>query len=192
MQIIVLGPPGVGKGTQSKLIAKQLNLKHLSTGEILRKAIEEKTELGLKAKEIMDSGHLVSDEIMIGIIREYLSQPEMRKGFILDGFPRTLKQAEALDSILSELNYNQPIVLNITAHEDELLKRLAGRGRHDDSIDVIKNRLKVYREQTAPVKEFYSKKTKVIDIHGIGSIEEINSKIIKLLSAQKSFLSKGE
>ncbi|MGH2574297.1 MAG: adenylate kinase, partial [Ignavibacteria bacterium] len=174
-----------GKGTQSKLIAEKLGLKHLSTGEILRKAVKDKTELGLKAKEIIVSGKLVSDEIMIGIIRDSLSKPDMKNGFILDGFPRTLQQAVALDKILKELNFNRVAIINITADEDELVKRLLGRGRTDDSPDTIKKRLRVYWEQTAPVKEHYSKKVKIMDVYGIGGIEEINQKILKVLAGKE-------
>jgi adenylate kinase len=183
MQIIILGPPGAGKGTQSLLIAQKLGLIHLSTGEILRKAVEDKTGLGLKAKEIMDKGHLVSDEIMIGIIREAISKDEVKKvGFILDGFPRTLKQAIALDEILSEFGYNDLKIINLVAHEEELLKRLKGRGRSDDTIETIMHRRKVHKEQTEPVIEHYRRKFEVFDIHGVGSINEINNSILGVLT----------
>jgi len=183
MQIIVLGPPGAGKGTQSLLIAQKLGLIHLSTGEILRKAVEDKTGLGLKAKEIMDKGHLVSDEIMIGIIRDAISKDEVKKiGFILDGFPRTLKQAIALDEILMEFGYNDLKVINLVADEEELLKRLKGRGRSDDTIETILHRRKVHREQTEPVIDHYRQKFEVFNINGVGSINEINKSILGVLT----------
>jgi adenylate kinase len=183
MQVIILGPPGVGKGTQSILLAEKLGLKHLSTGEILRNAVGRGTSLGLKAKKVMEKGKLVSDEIMVGIIKEELSKEEMRKkGFILDGFPRTLKQAKELEKILEELGYNDVRILNITVDEDEIIKRLIGRGRKDDAIEVIKHRLDVYNEQTAPVKEYFSSKYQIYDIYGVGSINEININIYEVLT----------
>lgn len=181
MHLIILGPPGAGKGTQSVLIAKKLGLKHLSTGEILRQAAIDGTELGLKAKEVMDAGYLVSDEIMVGIIKEALSTDEAKKGFILDGFPRTLKQAKELDKIMEELGFCDLKVINITLDDEELIRRMLGRGRVDDSRETIENRLKVYREQTAPVREHYLENSAVFDIYGIGSISEINNKVLEVL-----------
>jgi adenylate kinase len=181
MQVIILGPPGAGKGTQSLLIAQKLDLIHLSTGEILRKAVERGTELGLRAKEIMQRGGLVPDDIMIGLVRDTLSLPEMKKGFILDGFPRTLNQATALDGILTDLNFNNVKVVNLVADENELIKRLMQRGRKDDSIETVKHRLEVYHQQTLPIREYYLKRCKVYDIEGVGDIEAINSNIINVL-----------
>ncbi|HAX50041.1 MAG TPA: adenylate kinase [Ignavibacteria bacterium] len=181
MYLIILGPPGAGKGTQSILIAEKMGLKHLSTGEILRKAVTDGTPLGLKAKEVMDSGNLVSDEIMVGIIKDAISDDNARKGFILDGFPRTIEQARELDKIMDSLGYNSAKVINITLDDEELVRRMLGRGRKDDTEETIKNRLKVYKDQTAPVKEHYSSKSAVFDIYGIGSISEINDKILEVL-----------
>ncbi len=147
MYLIILGPPGAGKGTQSVLIAQKLGLKHLSTGEILRKAVNDGTELGLKAKEIMEAGNLVSDDIMIGIIKAALSQPDARNGFILDGFPRTLEQAKELDKMLKELGYSDLKILNITLDDDELARRMLGRGRKDDTAETIQNRLMFIRHR---------------------------------------------
>jgi len=183
MYLLIFGPPGAGKGTQSLLIAGRLGIKHLSTGEVLRKAVEDETELGKKAKEIIESGSLVSDEIMVGIIYDALKNGEMKNGFILDGFPRTLKQAAALDVLLSELGFPPVKVINIHVDEDELVKRMLGRGRKDDTEDTIKHRLKVYREQTMPVNSHYLKKSIVFNIEGNGTIEEINDRILKMLKS---------
>ncbi|MBZ0204441.1 MAG: adenylate kinase [Ignavibacteria bacterium] len=184
MYLIILGPPGAGKGTQSVLLAKLLSIKHLSTGEILRKAVTDGTSLGLKAKAVMDAGNLVSDDIMIGIIKEAISANDAKRGFILDGFPRTLKQAIELDSIMIELGYDGLKVINIAIDDDELVRRMLGRGRVDDTEETIKNRLRVYKDQTAPVREHYMQKSAVFDIYGKGNISEINSKIISLLKGK--------
>jgi adenylate kinase len=181
MYLIILGPPGAGKGTQSVLVAEKLKLKHLSTGEILRKAVADGTDMGLKAKEVMDAGNLVSDDVMIGIVKEAISAEDAKKGFILDGFPRTLEQARELDKIMQALGYDEIKVINITLDDEELIRRMKGRGRKDDCEETIKNRLKVYKAQTAPVKEHYSSKSAVFDIYGIGSISEINDKILEVL-----------
>jgi adenylate kinase len=177
-QLIIFGPPGVGKGTQAAIIAEKLNLKHISTGEILRQAVSEGTDLGQKAKLIMDKGNLVPDEIMNGIVKETLSKIS-NGGFILDGFPRTVEQAEALSDIFNELNLNNVIVVNLTAGENEIIDRLIKRGRSDDTRETIMHRLKVYFESTKPVKDFYEKKGIVKDIEGVGDIMEINKAILE-------------
>lgn len=179
-RLIIFGPPGVGKGTQAKLLAEKLDLHHLSTGDILRKAVNEGTELGKKAKEIMDKGDLVPDEIMIGIVNDALSGDDM--GFILDGFPRTIEQAQALDSIFEEKGFDNTKVVSLTADDAEIIRRLMGRGRSDDTEEAIKNRLDVYNNSTAPVLDYYRKKGNVVDVHGMDGIGDINSKIIEDIS----------
>jgi adenylate kinase len=180
-RLIIFGPPGVGKGTQAKLLAEKLNLRHLSTGDILRKAVKEGTELGKKAKEIMEKGDLVPDEIMIGIVNDALAE-EKDKGFILDGFPRTLEQAQALDAIFEDKDFDDTKVISLTANDAEIIRRLMGRGRSDDTEEAIKNRLDVYNNSTAPVLDYYNGNGNVLNVIGTGDIGEINSKIIEDIS----------
>ena len=127
MRLIIFGAPGVGKGTQAKILSSKLKIPHISTGDILREAVKNKTSLGMKAQEIMNKGELVPDEIMIGIIKDTLSQPQSQKGFLLDGFPRTLNQAEALDSLMNQLNINDYSIISLSAEDEELVKRLSNR-----------------------------------------------------------------
>jgi len=179
-QVIIFGPPGVGKGTQADLVAKNLNIEHISTGDILRKAFNDGTDLGKKAKEIMDKGNLVPDDIMNGIVKDTLKKLS-KDGFILDGYPRTVEQAKALSEIFKELNINNVQVINLTAEEHEIIERLLKRGRSDDTRETITNRLKVYFDSTAPVKNYYDKLGLVKEVNGASEINDININILNIL-----------
>ena len=185
IRLVFLGPPGAGKGTQAQRIAEKYNVPHISTGDILRAAVKEGTELGKLAKSYMDRGELVPDDVIIGIIKERLSQPDVReRGFILDGFPRTLPQAEALDRMLEELSMPLDKVVYLNVDDEEIVRRLLSRGRADDTEEVIRNRLKVYREQTAPLIDYYSEKCLLAEVYGVGDIDEITKKIEELLGLE--------
>jgi adenylate kinase len=181
LNIVLFGPPGSGKGTQSeKLIAKH-KLVHLSTGDLLRSEIANKSELGMKAKAIMDKGELVSDDIVIGMIRNKINANLGSKGFIFDGFPRTVAQAGALDKVLAETGKAISLMVTLIVPDQEVIQRLLKRGeqtgRADDNITTIENRLNVYLCQTAPVMDYYEKQQKYCPVDGLGSIEEIFERI---------------
>ena len=190
MRVILLGPPGAGKGTQAILIAKNQHIPHISTGDMMRSAIAEGTALGKKAKTFMDAGKLVPDDLVIDIVRERLSKEDCRKGFLLDGFPRTIAQAQALDALLAEMQVALNHVVELEVAEDELVKRIlsrgqSGSGRSDDNDEgVIKKRLQVYREQTAPLSEYYAKAKKLRKLSGLGTVEQIQASIGKVLSTK--------
>jgi len=181
MRIVLLGAPGSGKGTQAALLVEKFKLPHISTGELLRSAVAAGTELGRQAKRVMDRGELVSDDIMLGLIEDRLSQEDARAGFILDGYPRNLSQAEALDTLLARLD--QPIdeALQIDVDVEMVIQRIAKRaaeeGRSDDSEAVARNRMKVYAEQTAPVVDYYAQKGLLSRVLGVGSIEDVFQRI---------------
>lgn len=185
MRIVLLGPPGSGKGTQAKLLNERLGVPHISTGDLLRTAVAEGTSLGRKAKAAMDAGELVSDELMLGLIEERLGADDVERGFILDGYPRNLSQAESLDALLERLEQPVDGALELTVDEEQIVDRLAKRakeeGRSDDTEEVVRNRLAVYREQTAPVSDHYRKKGLLTRVDGIGSIEEINQRLVDAL-----------
>jgi adenylate kinase len=212
MQIIIFGAPGVGKGTQAKILASKLQIAHISTGDILREAIKNQTELGKKAKAIVESGGLVPDEIVAGMIKDVLKGERCKKGFILDGFPRTVNQANILDQIFVELNQGKIDLIKLDADDSIMINRITNRKvcskcghiavkseitenytcpscksvnsyitRKDDTEEVIKNRLKLYHEQTAPVFEHYKDKANVIIVDGTQSIDEITKSLLEKL-----------
>jgi len=179
MIFLIMGPPGAGKGTQAKILADKYHLVHLSTGEILRNEIDNQTNLGLNAKHYMDQGMLVPDEVLLSMMQNTLTNLK-ESGIILDGFPRTIPQAEGLDIIFKKLNLNIDRVINIHVDKDILINRLVkrseGSGRSDDTKEVIINRQNVYLELTAPLLEFY--KNQIININGDGTIDEVTQRIL--------------
>lgn len=187
MRLILLGPPGAGKGTQAQALIAAYDIPQLSTGDILRSAIAAKTPMGLEAKAIMDRGDLVSDVIVNGIVSERLDAPDAQKGFVLDGFPRTIAQAEALGVMLEEKGAALDCVIEIKADEDELVRRIVNRAREsggaraDDNEDVVRNRLRVYREQTAPLVDFYREHGLLKTVDGMAPVETVTASLRQVL-----------
>ncbi|HLA85630.1 MAG TPA: adenylate kinase [Thermoguttaceae bacterium] len=183
MRMVFIGPPGAGKGTQAERLIAKYRLAHLSTGDMLRAARDAGTAVGKKANEYMSKGELVPDEIIIAIIGERLAGPDCRGGYLLDGFPRTIAQAEALDALLAHGKTPLDVVLELRVPEEELFNRLAGRGRADDKPEVIRQRLVAYRKQTEPLLDYYGKKKVLKSIDGLGSVDEIFGRVVKALDA---------
>ena len=185
MKLLIMGPPGVGKGTQASRIKSRLNIAHLSTGDILRTKIEQKTDTGVQAKLYMDAGKLVPDQILLNIIQDRIKNPDCDSGYLLDGFPRTLPQAVGLEKIMESITHTLDLVISLTADENELVERLIKRGkesgRSDDTPEVIRNRQKIYWEQTAPLVDFYENKGILKNVDGLGEISEITERILTIL-----------
>jgi adenylate kinase len=210
MRLVFLGPPGSGKGTQAKILAAKKNMKHISTGDVLRDAVKNGTELGKKAKQFMDAGDLVPDDVILGMIKEILRIN--KDGFIFDGFPRTAAQAEGLDKLMSELGISVDAAVNLVVDDKEVLNRLTGRffcaqcgsdvnvntrppkqqgicdkcggqlmQRDDDKTEVITNRLKVYREKTKPVEDYYRSRNVLKDVDGALGFDQVTASIIKVV-----------
>ena len=177
MKLVLLGPPGAGKGTQGKRLAAEMGWPLISTGDILRQAVADKTPLGMQAQRQMDQGLLVGDDVMIGLVHDRLAQPDAESGYILDGFPRTVPQASALDAMLEEDGLKLDGVVMLDVPEEEIVKRLEARrtkeSRADDTAATVHKRLEVYREQTAPLVDFYRGSGRLIEVRGVGSIDDI-------------------
>lgn len=183
--IVLFGPPGAGKGTQSEKIIKKYQLVHLSTGDMLRNEMKNQTELGLKAKTLIDQGLLVPDEVVIGMIKNQINQNLNAKGFIFDGFPRTVAQAEALDKMLHEFNLSIHSMISLEVPFDILKQRLLQRAkelnRTDDTEEVIEKRIQEYNTKTLPVADYYKNQNKYYPIQGVGTVEEVFERIEKVL-----------
>ncbi len=186
MRIVLLGAPGSGKGTQAKLMVERLGLLHISTGVLLRNAAKRGTELGLKAKSIIDRGELVPDDIMSDMVEERLGREDVADGFILDGYPRNLAQAKSLDTMLERLGKPANQAIQIDVDLEQLIERIARRakeqGRADDSGEVVRNRMRVYHEQTAPVIDYYANRGLLTHVLGDGRVEEVLERILSVLN----------
>ena len=181
MNIILLGPPGCGKGTQGEMLAKRTGLMRVSTGDLLREAAGTGTALGQRAKSYMDQGQLVPDDVIVGLLEEVLAKPETTGGVLMDGFPRTVAQAQAVDRLLEARGRTLDWVLFFDVPDEELLKRIMGRaaaeGRSDDNPEAFRQRLVAYREQTQPLVAFYRARGNLVDIEAVGSISEIAARV---------------
>lgn len=179
MRVVLLGPPGAGKGTQAQKLSEKLGIPQISTGELFRSNIENGTKLGLEAKRYLDAGDLVPSELTNQLVDDRLSDPDAANGFILDGFPRSLQQAKALHEMLERRGTDIDAVLEFRVSQNELLQRLKSRGRADDTDDVILNRMKVYRDETAPLLDYYRDELKTVD--AIGTMDEVFARALQAL-----------
>ncbi len=190
LNIVIFGPPGSGKGTQSARIAKKYDLRHLSTGDILREEMDKKTSLGKKVSEYIDKGLLVPDDIVLKMLYDYAAGHMDSPGFIFDGFPRTIVQAEALDKLLNKRGIPINIVLSVEVEEQELFKRIMGRGedsgRSDDSEEIARQRLDVYKEQSMPLIDYYKQQGKIVTIDGMKPVDEVFDRICQAIEAVKA------
>ena len=186
MRIVLLGPPGSGKGTQAALLKEQLQIPHISTGALLRNAAKLGTELGLQAKALSDKGELVPDDVMSGLLEERLSEADVANGFILDGYPRNLAQAKSLDILLARIEQPAEEAVLIDIDAEQIVKRIARRaqkeGRTDDNEETVRNRLRVYAEQTEPVADFYEEQGLLTRVLGDGTVQEIFQRILSILN----------
>lgn len=179
MRIVLLGPPGAGKGTQAVQLAEKLGIPQISTGDLFRHNISTGTELGLEAKKYLDAGDLVPATLTNALVDDRLNDEDAAAGFILDGFPRSVEQAEALHDMLSRRGHELDAVIEFRVSEDELLKRLKERGRADDTDDIILNRMNVYRDETAPLLDYYSQELKTVD--AVGPVDEVFARALRAL-----------
>ena len=190
MRLVLLGAPGSGKGTQAARLKADLRVPHISTGDMLRAAVAAGTPLGLKAKAVMDAGQLVSDEILLGMLEERLAQDDARNGFILDGYPRNLAQADALDHLLARIGQPLDAVIKLEVPNEAIIGRCQIRfqaeSRADDNPDTVRRRLGIYAEQTAPVADFYGKRGKLQVVDGVGQLDEVTVRIKRALERESA------
>lgn len=190
MRLLIMGPPGAGKGTQAAVIARRLGIPHISTGDIFRANVSEGTPLGLEAKRYMDAGEYVPDSVTNEMVRNRIAEPDAEPGFLLDGYPRTLAQVEELDGMLSDAGRSLDVVVVLTVDADELVQRLLKRaetsGRSDDTEDVIRHRQDVYTEQTAPLIDVYRDRGLLLEVDGLGEVDEVSARILSALDGRGS------
>jgi adenylate kinase len=179
VRLVIVGPPGAGKGTQAVRLAERIDVPHISTGDLFRANLSEMTPLGVEAKRYMDAGDLVPDDVTSRMVRARLGEPDAGKGFILDGYPRTLAQADALDAMLDELGVTLDAVVEFAVPDEVVVQRLLGRGRSDDTEDVIRNRQKVYRDETTPLLDHY--RTKIVSVDAVGTMDEVAQRLVDAL-----------
>lgn len=181
MRLVLVGPPGAGKGTQAAKLAEQLGIPHISTGELFRTNLGQETPLGIEAKQYMDAGDLVPDAVTVGMVRARLDEEDAAKGFILDGFPRNVAQAEALAGILAERGVDLDAVVEFAIPDEVVVQRLLSRGRADDTEDIVRRRQQVYRDETAPLLDHFHRQ--LVSVDATGSVEEITTRLLDALRA---------